>query len=217
MQRDTAFECAQKTRKEARCPSAPFLVFSDTAPKHATRTTKTTRKAKPDDVAVQVGQAEAHVPQGNRAPEGHEEPVVGARLHNGAHAALQRDLGEDVVAQVAQHSAGVGQLGAAQVDVVVRHHLHELKDLLPAGDEARAQHVVHAEGLGGRGGRRGGVVRRVRGVDSPPDARSRRLRARRKPAPLLLEARPGLPALLAAPGGAQGEQALLLRAPSAGR
>ena len=31
----------------------------------------------------------------------------------------------------------------------------------PAGDEARAQHVVHAEGLGGRGGRRGGVVRRV--------------------------------------------------------
>ena len=33
---------------------------------------------------------------------------------------------------------------------------------MPAGDEARAQHVVHAEGLGGRGGRRGGVVRRVR-------------------------------------------------------
>ena len=30
------------------------------------------------------------------------------RLQNGAHAALQRDLGEDVVAQVAQHSAGVG-------------------------------------------------------------------------------------------------------------
>ena len=40
-------------------------------------------------------------------PEGHEVPVVGARLHNGAHAALQRDLGEDVVVQVAQHSAGV--------------------------------------------------------------------------------------------------------------
>ena len=39
----------------------------------------------------------------------------------------------------------------------------------------------------------------------------------RKPAPLLLEARPGLPALLAAPGGAQGGQALLLRAPPAGR
>ena len=44
----------------------------------------------------------------------------------------------------------------------MRHHADELKDLLPAGDEARAQHVVHAEGLGGRGGRRGGVVRRVR-------------------------------------------------------
>ena len=43
----------------------------------------------------------------------------------------------------------------------MRHHLHELKDLLPAGDEARAQHVVHAEGLGGRGGRRGGGIRRV--------------------------------------------------------
>ena len=49
----------------------------------------------------------------------------------------------------------------------------------------------------------------------PGGARRRRLRARRKPAPLLLEARPGLPALLAAPGGAQGGQALLLRAPSA--
>ena len=51
----------------------------------------------------------------------------------------------------------------------------------------------------------------------PGGARRRRLRARRKPAPLLLEARPGLPALLAAPGGAQGGQALLLRAPPAGR
>ena len=72
------------------------------------------------------------------------------------------DLGEDVVAQVAQHSAGVGQLGAAQVDLVVRHHPDELKDLLPAGDKARAQHVVHAEGLGGRGGRRSRVVRGIR-------------------------------------------------------
>ena len=48
---------------------------------------------------------------------------------------------ESVVAQVAQHSAGVGQLGAAQVDLVVRHHADELKDLLPAGDEARARRV----------------------------------------------------------------------------
>ena len=101
------------------------------------------------------------MPEGDGAPEGHEVSVVGARLHNGAHAALQRDLGEDVVAQVAQYSAGVGQLGAAQVDLVVRHHPDELKDLLPAGDEARAQHVVHAEGLGGRGGRRSRVVRCV--------------------------------------------------------
>ena len=50
----------------------------------------------------------------------------------------------------------------------------------------------------------------------PEGARRRRLRARRKPAPLLLEARPGLPALLAAPGGAQGGQALLLQSPPAG-
>ena len=64
--------------------------------------------------------------------------------------------------QVAQHTAGVGQLGAAQVDLVVRHHPDELKDLLPAGDKARAQHVVHAEGLGGRGGRRSRVVRGIR-------------------------------------------------------
>ena len=57
-------------------------------------------------------------------------PVVGAGLNNGAHA-LQRDLGEDVVPQIAQHSAGVGQLGAAQVDLVVRHHPDKLKDLRP--------------------------------------------------------------------------------------
>ena len=57
---------------------------------------------------------------------------------------LFNHLGEDVV---------------AQVDLVVRHHPDELKDLLPAGDEAWAQHVVHAEGLRRRGGRRGGVVR----------------------------------------------------------
>ena len=43
----------------------------------------------------------------------------------------------------------------------MRHHPDEFEDLLPAGDKLRAQHVVHAEGLGGRGGRRGGVVRRV--------------------------------------------------------
>ena len=42
------------------------------------------------------------------------------------------------------------------------YHPDELKDLLPAGDKARAQHVVHAEGLGGRGGRRSRVVRGIR-------------------------------------------------------
>ena len=61
-------------------------------------------------------------------------------------------LGEDVVAQVAQHSAGVGQLGAAQVDLVVCHHL----------DEARAEHVVHAERFGRRCDRCSRVVRCVR-------------------------------------------------------
>ena len=54
-------------------------------------------------------------------------------------------------------------------------------------------------------------------LSGPGGARRRRLRARRKPAPLLLEARPGLPALLAAPCGARRGQALLLRAPPAGR
>ena len=61
--------------------------------------------------------------------------------------------------------------------------------------------VLHSPFFGS--GKRPGLE--ARGVDA------------RKPAPLLLEARPGLPALLAAPGGAQGGQALLLRAPSAGR
>ena len=89
--------------------------------------------------------------------KGNEVPVVGARVHNGNPLRSSCDLGEDVVAQVAQHSAGVGQLGAAQVDLVVRHHPDELKDLLPAGDKARAQHVVHAEG---RAARRGSPPRR---------------------------------------------------------
>ena len=53
-------------------------------------------------------------------------------------------------------------------------------------------------------------------ASGPEGARRRRLRARRKPAPLLLEARPGLPALLAAPGRVQGRQALLLQSPPAG-
>ena len=87
--------------------------------------------------------------QGDGAPNGHEVPVIGAGLHDGAHSALQRYLGQDVVPQIAQHAAGVG-------------HPHELKDLLPAGDEARAEHVVDAEGLARRGGRRGGVVHNVR-------------------------------------------------------
>ena len=51
----------------------------------------------------------------------------------------------------------------------------------------------------------------------PGGAWRRRLRARRKPAPLLLEARPGLPAFFGAPGGARRGQALLLQAPPAGR
>ena len=53
-------------------------------------------------------------------------------------------------------------MGAAQVDLVVCHHPHEFKDLLPSGDEAGAQHVIDAEGLARRGARRGGVVHNVR-------------------------------------------------------
>ena len=65
--------------------------------------------------------------------------------------------------QIAQHAAGVGQLGAAQVDLVVCHHPDELEDLLPAGDEAWAEHVVHAEGLARRGGRqRWGLEKRTK-------------------------------------------------------
>ena len=37
-------------------------------------------------------------------------PVIGAGLHDGAHAALQHYLGQDVVPQIAQRAAGVGQL-----------------------------------------------------------------------------------------------------------
>ena len=64
--------------------------------------------------------------------------------------------------------------------------------------------------------RKAGVLPRP-AAPGPGGAWRRRLRARREPAPLLLEARPGLPALPAAPGGVQGGQALLLQAPPAGR
>ena len=37
--------------------------------------------------------------------------------------------------------------GGSQVDLVVAIHAYELKDLLPTGDEAWAEHVVDAEGL----------------------------------------------------------------------
>ena len=94
--------------------------------------------------------------QGDGAPDGHMA-VIGAGLNDGAHAALQRDLGQDVVPQT--HAAGVGQLGAAQVDLVL--YPHEFNYLLPARNEARAEHVVDAEGLARRGGRRGGVVHSV--------------------------------------------------------
>ena len=103
--------------------------------------------------SFEVCQPEAQVSQGDGAPNGHEVPVIGA---------LQRYLGQDVVPQIAQRAAGVGQLGAAEVDLAVCHHADELKDLLSARDEAGAKRVVDAEGLGRRCGRRGGVVHNVR-------------------------------------------------------
>ena len=54
-------------------------------------------------------------------------------------------------------------------------------------------------------------------ASGPGGVRRQHLQARRKPAPKLLEAIPGLPALLAAPDKAQGGQALLLQAFPAGR
>ena len=90
-----------------------------------------------------------------------------------AHAALQRDLGEDVVAQVAQHSAGVGQLGAVQVDLVVRHHPDKLKDLLSATKLGPS--MWYAEGLGlcaGRVLQPRAPLRKVARVQLPHGARA---------------------------------------------
>ena len=55
------------------------------------------RAPQSDDLAFEVCQPEAQVSQGDGAPNGHEVPVIGAGLHDGAHAALQRYLGQDVV------------------------------------------------------------------------------------------------------------------------
>ena len=76
-------------------------------------------------------------------------PLTAMKCPSSAHAALQRYLGQDVVPQIAQHAAGVGQLGAAEVDLAVCHHADELKDLLSARDEAGAKRVVDAKGLVG--------------------------------------------------------------------
>ena len=56
-----------------------------------------------------------------------------------AHAALQRYLGQDVAPQIAQRAAGVGQLGAAQVDLVVAIHAHELKGRRRSWGRARGR------------------------------------------------------------------------------
>ena len=61
------------------------------------------RAPQSDDLAFEVCQPEAQVSQSDGAPNGHEVPVIGADLHDGAHAALQRYLGQDVV-QIAQQS-----------------------------------------------------------------------------------------------------------------
>ena len=81
------------------------------------------------------------------------------KQHEGQGRAPQSD---DLPSQVCQPEAQVSQsdgapngqafaLGAAQVDLVVAIHAYELEDLLPAGDEAWAEHVVDAEGLARRG------------------------------------------------------------------
>ena len=105
-------------------------------------------------MAFEVCQPEAQVSQGDGAPNGHKVPVIGAGLGT---TPLQRIL--DRVSQIA--ARGWRWSWAAQVDLVVCHH-PELKDLLPAGNEARAEHVVNAEGLARRGSRRGGAVHNVK-------------------------------------------------------
>ena len=106
------------------------------------------RAPQSDDLAFKVCQPEAQVFQGAGAPNSHEVPVIGAGLH-GAPAALQRYVGQDVVPQIAQHAAGVGQLCVPSSSRIRRS---------AARQRAWAEHVVDAEGLGWRGGRRGGVV-----------------------------------------------------------
>ena len=84
-----------------------------------------------DELAFQVCQPEAQVSQGDGAPNRHEVPSS-EPVCTMVPTALQRYLGQDVVPQIAQRAAGVGQLGAAQVDLAVCHHAHEFEDLLPA-------------------------------------------------------------------------------------
>ena len=89
------------------------------------------RAPQSDDLALQVCQPEAQVSQGDGAPNGHEVPVI---------TMVPTPLFSVILDRMSspQHAAGVGQLGAAQVDLVVAIHAHELEDLLPTRDEAGA-------------------------------------------------------------------------------
>ena len=80
------------------------------------------------------------MPQGNRAPEGHEVPVVGARLHNNTHSALQRDLHGG-----AQQHVRVAALVHRAGDARVVHFVETLHGLVAVVLSA-LQQVVHGHG-----------------------------------------------------------------------
>ena len=94
------------------------------------------RAPQSDDLAFEVCQSEAQVSQGDGVPFGHEVPS--------SEPVSTFSVILDRMSSPRLPSTGWRwPAGAAQVDLVA----HELKDLLPAGDEARAEHVAMLKGL----------------------------------------------------------------------
>ena len=84
--------------------------------------------------------------------------LVGIGFHDVAHALLADDLGDDVVPQWSYCFGRICQAAAAEIQLVIRVHLHKGEDLAAAFEEAGAQQVVDALGPAGGGARRIGAA-----------------------------------------------------------
>ena len=77
--------------------------------------------------------------------------LVGIGFHDVAHALLADDLGDDVVPQWSYCFGRICQAATAEIQLVIRVHLHKGEDLAAAFEEAGTQEMVDAQRPAGRG------------------------------------------------------------------